>query len=396
MRSRMTSQSRRSLGFTLVELLIVMGIMVILAAVTLPSLKSLLSGQKVSEATRIVSTYAENCKARAVTTGRPVSLILERASYSADGGLGSTNMCLRLSMGDVFPAYQGDYASASGWLSDPDGDGVLDALDIPIAEAATLAEVTGFVEAQDLIEIGVSRQRYLIREAPTTSTVTDPVSGTSIPVVRVKFMLELPRDEGGLPTARGANNALSQQRFPFRIYRKPSKSMAGSVRLPRGTCVDLHMSGLGPAGRQFSSDMISLSSDTYPPDVSTGNWDYGPIYIIFGPTGQAETWYRQQRFSDGSTTFARGRPGGLIHLLIGRTEQVASPRFDSVAAMSAAEGSLSNIMDAENSWVTINPYTGGITSSSMPAPSAASMSSIDARVIEARTLATNALSEPTL
>ena len=53
------NNSNRRLAFTIIELLIVMAIIVLIAAVTLPSVKNLLKDQKNSQAARVVQGFAE-------------------------------------------------------------------------------------------------------------------------------------------------------------------------------------------------------------------------------------------------------------------------------------------------------------------------------------------------
>ena len=65
-------------AFTLVELLIVMAIILLLAAVALPSVKALLHGQKVTQASRMVQAHIESARARAIAAGSHVAVILER------------------------------------------------------------------------------------------------------------------------------------------------------------------------------------------------------------------------------------------------------------------------------------------------------------------------------
>ncbi len=396
-------------AFTVVELLIVMGIIVLVAAVTLPSVKGLLSGQKVSEASRIVRTYADAAKARAIATGRPVALILDRSRYDGQNGLQTCNMCTRLSMGDVFPPYTGDWLGSKGVVGDASGNGFGDNIVIPFAQAASLFDTTtspptpsGMVQAGDLIELGARREKFFITAVPTI------ISGGNIQIFFNNPSLTtagVAMVESAWPVGVGG----SVGGVAFRVYRKPTKSMAGSVTLPRGTCVDLHFSGFGTTGRQFSSDLVHFptgvsTTPSYPapyPESNTNHWNYGPIYLVFNPAGDLEAWYFQDRtFDYANPVQQRGLPTGLVHLLVGRTEQVVeSPHVDAVAALVANEDFTTNIMDPENSWVTLNPYTGSVTSSpvqSTTVPADSGISDVVARrVAQARSLATNSISEVT-
>ena len=81
MRSNKTTRRR---GVTLVELLIVMGVLTILATLSLTTVKGLLKDQKISQAGRLVEQYFESARIRALTNGRPVAVFLERVDLTGD------------------------------------------------------------------------------------------------------------------------------------------------------------------------------------------------------------------------------------------------------------------------------------------------------------------------
>ena len=67
-------------AFTLVELLVVLGIALLLAALILPSVKTLLTDRKTSQAAIMVKNYLEAARARAIGKNRSVAVVLERIS----------------------------------------------------------------------------------------------------------------------------------------------------------------------------------------------------------------------------------------------------------------------------------------------------------------------------
>lgn len=70
-------------AFTLVELLTVLGIASLLAALILPSVKGLLADRKTSQAAILVKNYIEAARARAIGKNRSVAVVLERLSGRA-------------------------------------------------------------------------------------------------------------------------------------------------------------------------------------------------------------------------------------------------------------------------------------------------------------------------
>src|SRR5687767_14549808 len=65
---------RRRRAYTLVEMLIVVSIMIMLVAVTLPVAKKTMEGQNAREASRQLHAYFNMAKARALQSGRPCGL----------------------------------------------------------------------------------------------------------------------------------------------------------------------------------------------------------------------------------------------------------------------------------------------------------------------------------
>lgn len=350
-------------GLTLIELLIVMAIVVLLAGLTLPSVKNLLKDQKIGQAARVVQGFAESAKARAIASGRRVALVLERARTDDKGGAGNDSLiandtCIRMSLGEVFPPYEGDWSGTTATVYDKSGDGFVDWMEIPAAQAASLTGSSPMVSTGDLVELADRNQGFII------SGVTTGNSASGIPVVQIA-LANPPYFNGKqcnepiwpLTTALASGAEVS-----FRIYRTPSKMMAGSVVLPRGTCVDLSMSGVGPSGRDFSTFSINAPTGS---TASAG--DFGAVYLVFSPRGTLELAYYQSRTSSGVPSVVRVLPNGIFHLLIGRTDQV-DPLYgtpSSVSAVSTRDDFKANLVDPANVWVSVNPYSGMIYSSQL-------------------------------
>src|SRR5689334_13575863 len=67
-------------AYTLVEMLVVVTIIIILVAATLPVAKKMMEGSQVREASRQFNSYWQMAKARALQTGRPCGIYFPMTS----------------------------------------------------------------------------------------------------------------------------------------------------------------------------------------------------------------------------------------------------------------------------------------------------------------------------
>ena len=373
-------RSRRTSAFTLVELLISLAVVLLLAGLTLPTFKGMLKDQRVTQSARVVQSMAESARARAIALGRPVALIFDRVAIdpTADPvfNLVSDNICTRLSIGEVFPPYEGDWAGTTGALSDVAiVDGVPDTLSIELAKVSSLMDMsttppspTGLVDVGDLIQLGDRAQLFSITSLTVTTT-------PSI-IVHIGFSNPPP----GYSTAEPLWSTSADQ-VRFRMIRRPSKTLAGSVAIPRGLCVDLSESGMGVAGNEFAVGLRPAASEAD---------RFGPLFVVFNTRGNVDgVYYRRHRSPPETTadevTFVASSPTGVMHFLVGRTEQVQPA---GALPVSDRDDFRANLYDPTNIWISINPFNGAIYSTpnaTIPAGTPA----LDR--VEARAFAINAL-----
>ena len=96
--------SRRS-GATLIELLVVLVIFAILAASAIPMLSPIMSNRQMREGARVVSSVLTGARNRAMQSGRPYAVVLDRVP-------GLPEACVTLTYAEVPPTYAGDSASS--------------------------------------------------------------------------------------------------------------------------------------------------------------------------------------------------------------------------------------------------------------------------------------------
>ncbi|MFK7737253.1 MAG: Tfp pilus assembly protein FimT/FimU [Pirellulaceae bacterium] len=411
---------RRKKGVTLIELLIVVGLLTILATVALTSVKGLLKDQKVTSAARLVQQYFETAKVRAITSGRPVAVFLDRITLEDDGAGGnlpgnySTN---RLSLGDVKPPYSGDVVDATGVLWDIDAtvaqsggtptciarpsDSYADQIRFSVIDVVTgfgtQGGTPGFVERGDLIEFEGSNRQFEIEDirfVPTTSGLTEvavtffnpPAPATYNGLLAANGLAPDPNNlmflcpyystiNPGMPLRSGVALAgidadtpdttpLPIQRTKFRIYRRPVKSLVGAVTLPRGTCIDLFVSGPGLTGTANDGAIVSPFY-TLPPASKVGGsvepLSYSRVGVLFDRTGKPSGMFIDEKLVGTTTTlenFQQFTLDSKLYLMVGRTDQVIATDTVIKPAPEDRESILPNVLDPANSWISINPVTG--------------------------------------
>ncbi len=92
-------------GVTLLELLVVLLILLMVTAASVPIIAPALRNRQVREASRLLSAYLGAAKARAVQTGRPVGIKIERFNGQP--------YALTVSQVEVPPPYMGDVFGAT-------------------------------------------------------------------------------------------------------------------------------------------------------------------------------------------------------------------------------------------------------------------------------------------
>lgn len=409
-------RSRLHEGLTLVELLIVSALLLILASLALGSLKSLLKGQKVSQAAVTVRQFVQNAQMRAVSTGRPVAVFFDRVSMLGSDPIPPNALNIvgkiptpqnftatRLQLGEVFPPYTGDFENSHGRLVDIDSlsnvnqgyaDTVIfspssfndtDNVKAGLGYVSNSNLIAGFISVGDIIELDGCEAHF--------SITTIGIAPSSFPAgsIAVSF----------------ANAEVVQQQLPldgsvtykrFRIFRQPTKSMVGAIALPRGTCVDMSLSGVGIRDSAVQGGTFGLSAAPQLQGTPTVA-DSSRLAIVFNSDGRVAYVIDENSMRSPRRVFHSA--SSLIYLLVGRTEQVL-PGFHqdgssllkiSLSAKLAAiqhpdygnsDLPQSNLVDPENIWVTCNPLTGEIKSCPVKGMDATSAySSINSELLSA-------------
>ncbi len=383
-------------AYTLVELLIVMSIMVLLAAVALPSVKDLLANQQVAKTARNISAFIDKARSRAIAEGRYVGVRIERLNTLDPVGRAQS---IRIRELTSVPPYTGDasnayatlktdtnYANASlSYVSvaefDP-SDNALLALSASMVEntSMTLSDILTPASGPNDDEHAPVRSGDYI-ELPGGRLVAFKIqyralnAATTVPV---KLMFDLSEMRTLGTKAFPSGNPMfptGGRRIKYKIHRRPVVSTAAPFSLPRGVAIDLNYSGTGMEGNEFAPSPITS-------DIQ-GGFNAKPIDIIFGPDGSVVS--TTTAYSDVPTF-----PQGQIFVCLGDSDGIRPDNLFTPEKKSPA-----NLVNLESKWIVINPGTGRVVSSpfssvsSLPAGTIIDPydASLDPAITEARLLA---------
>jgi prepilin-type N-terminal cleavage/methylation domain-containing protein len=302
-------------GFTLVELLVTLAVISALAVIVLPSVKTMLSDRRGSQSAIIVKNYLEAARSRAIASGKPVAVVLERLSsrpFDADengriegaevgvSGTASTvnpgddrytnyipyNACIRLSMAESPMPVKSESMGLptnvtigySGMPATPVTDATVQTL-TPVASffrvGIYLQTQNGPNNPQDL-----ASRTFIQNNLVAGNEVSFDLNPGKFVIAETGFttqnglqMLVLYFLSGNVtlnPTEIAINNLTPTGGSSFTLYPKPRPIAVQNVTLPRGICIDLSVSGFSEPRKLYHFD----SSAGITPDPLASVRDY--------------------------------------------------------------------------------------------------------------------------
>ncbi|WP_417732942.1 pilus assembly FimT family protein [Rosistilla oblonga] len=371
---------RSDQGFTLVELLVVIGVLSILTAVTLPTFRDVITDARASESIRNVRAFIETARTMAATTGRSHAIVFERDGANFAEERGSVTL---LRIVSAAPDYTGDFEKAACFLYHESATAApLSGLTLaPNAAVFDPSECVSLVKSASVangpVRVGdvlvLSGRRLVITAIGMCDNTDPPAVDFSDPLpnswVKVYFDPRGATGTGNVDTPdfpalslSGTGTNVDSTPRQFRIERKTLRGGGKTMRLPRNSAIDLYYSGIGLASTQFSPASISAAQMN-----SSAVVDYGPVSIVFNPTGAVERAYvgtlvadtPSPNFTWAPTTL---QPYSSIFILVGRTANVRPDQIDTASStlVDIGEDERSNILDVESGWVVINPFNGQV------------------------------------
>jgi len=321
-------------GLTLVELLVVIVILTMVTAATIPLMAPVTGQRKIRESARLVAALLSQAQSRAIASGRPVGVWMERL-WTKDASDDRANHAIDLFLCQSPPPFSGATPDARAMISKSGSSWVVDMQMIP----------QGWVQRGDEIRFNYRGPTYrILGVGPNVNNnPTHPdgsLTGANMEIV--------------VPPPPYAQPPVAAQ-VPYQIFRQPVKTADEPVTLPAGAMVDLSFSGIG-YGTQFGVATPGNPATKFAqqdPSAVTGVPNVQgvskPVAIMFGPSGKLDCVYYAHR------------PATSSQPVYGRFEAI-TPVFLLVAPpTNAASTAPPNYLNQDNIWVTVNAQSGLVT-----------------------------------
>ena len=240
----------------------------------------------------------------------------------------------------------------------------------PFANAAAL--LGEYLVAGNEVSFGSSPARYTIT-SPTSRAPHDNYAATDPTTIWFSVLNERGLDGlGEMSAAPYVNIQAGEVWGQFKIFQKPKTIYTQAVQLPKGTCIDLSLSGfandrLGYSDyrARFSSDWVIGGTAGVPrPD------EMRPIHLVFSPNGALTRVYANQKAIGSTVSPQSVRVDTVddVFLHIGRIDQVYMPvdttlsgRSRAALELAEANGIKQNLTDPSSYVVRLSPKSGAIS-----------------------------------
>jgi len=367
-------------ALTLVELLVVIVILTTLVAAAIPVMAPAANARRLREGARQLNTMIASAQSKAIGTGRPVGIWLEKLSTQTGqaSDRGAVTTVYYCEEPPPFRGFSDDSAvifqrTGGGWRAqfirnriDPDRT---DGDDSYPPEALP----PGLIRPFDRIRVGTVEFRLL---EFTTQTVyqSGPNAGyygnDNQPVSLLRCGLLDPSKAWNDRTFDPPNSAIPAGTWtypmPYSIQRAPQKSAVDPLQLPDGIVVDLEGSGdSGDFGFPHYGGFYHDPLRPYPAPPLRANDNDDRIVFMFGPRGNVSRVFRNagKPVASGMPLRVNYVPTGSIHLLVAQRENVGESSKNSEfheTNETTGESNKTNWMNSDSIWVSVNAQSGRV------------------------------------
>ena len=257
-------------------------------------------------------------------------------------------------------------------LIDPDQPGIPEVriFQVTAPNGLNAAALLGeYLIAGNEVSFGESPTRFTIT-SPTTRASHDAYSGSNPTTIWFSVMNERGLDGlGEMAMHPYVNATAGNASAKFKIYQKPKPIYTQAIQLPKGTCIDLSLSGfandrsgLSDYRVRFASDWVLTGSSGIPTPE-----ELRPIYLVFSPDGSFSRVFANQKMGPQSVRIDSVED---VFLHIGRIDQVVMPLDPNNASLgrtvagltaAVASGTKMNLTDASSYVLRLSPKSGAIT-----------------------------------
>jgi len=275
-------------GFTLIEMLVVLGIVVTLVALLVPRIRTINEQRGVREASRVVGSKFATASQRAVIDGVAGVRIERNPNFLVNSGLSEPLQyaSTRISLLREVPNYTGDSLNATATVVVPSLDQPVVSIPVPIEQASLQ-----IVRVGDSISLNNSSIRFRI-------------IGLALDAGQLQLTLDA---SGYIPLPLGSSAPI-----PFVIHRLPRVLRSSRTDLPGNFIIDLRYSGC--LTNATSGGAINVFE--YEPTAAGVSFVNSDIDVIFDGSGGVDSVVYRKVFADGTLSSASFIPQGPINLFV--------------------------------------------------------------------------------
>ena len=334
----MSLHQNKKPGFTIVELLIVIGILAVIGAILVPTVRVLNADRRIRESARMVNMFASSVRDEAIVDGESAFMMVRNTN--------DPDRCYEMRRMRILAPYAGntigDFATIQQ-VESPNGSGrfyfVID-LEAPLPTSTLNA-----INIGDTIKFNYRNVSYRILDKDNSLGLPDIGSAVNPGTNRYTLDYVL---ESGITTTHSTGVPVVDpvppvnQALPFQVFRRPIPINAGKLVMPGNQYID--MSKSGPVD---FADVLPARETFFDDDYAAGQLlfdeGFGSVVVVFDGNGSVDRFYTRY----GTPTEEIYFPSESIFMLVATDHDDDNLNVD-------------NLNRLDNLWVTIGRNNGAV------------------------------------